>query len=46
MLQGVPEKNVLSDLEQTGYILLSLWHKIIYKNEYSFEYVQECENEL
>ena len=31
---------------RSAYFLLSLWHKIIYKNEYIFEYVQECENEL
>ena len=27
-------------------LLLLLWHKINYKNEHIFEYVQECENEL
>ena len=31
---------------RSAYFLLSLCHKIIYKNEYIFEYVQECENEL
>ena len=31
---------------RSAYFLLSLCHKIIYKNEHIFEYVQECENEL
>ena len=31
---------------RSAYFLLSLCHKIIYKNEHIFKYVQECENEL
>ena len=34
LIQGVPEKNVLEDLAQTGYFLLSIWYTIIYKNKY------------